>query len=135
VTWASILLVLILSILLGWKTRQIDFVLAYPQADVETEMYIKVPKGFKMKHICSNMSHVLKLLKNLYGQKQAGRVWHQYIHGILLELGYKPSAVDECIYYPDELIFLCYIDDGILASLPRMHSLMPSSKNCKQNSN
>jgi hypothetical protein len=88
VTWASIRLVLILSILHGWKTRQIDFVLAYPQADVETEMYMNVPKGFKMKHTGSKTMHVLKLLKNLYGQKQAGRVWHQYIHGILLELGY-----------------------------------------------
>jgi hypothetical protein len=116
VTWASIRLVLILSILHRWKTQQIDFVLAYPQADVETEMYMNVPKVFKMKHPGSKMSHVLKLLKNLYGQKQAGRVWHQYIHGILLELKYKPSSVDECIYYQDGLIFLCYIDDGIFAS-------------------
>jgi hypothetical protein len=79
VTWAAIRLVLILSILQQWKTRQIDFVLAYPQADVETEMYMNVPKGFTMKNTGSKSSHVLQLLKNLYGQKQAGRVWHQHI--------------------------------------------------------
>ena len=64
----------------------------------------------------SKISHVLRILKNLYGQKQAGQVWHQYTHGILLELGYKPSSVDECVYYRDELIFLRYIDDCIFAS-------------------
>jgi hypothetical protein len=116
VTWASIGLVLILSILHGWKTRQIDFVLAYPQADVETDMYMNVPKGFKMWDTGSKSSHVLQLLKNLYGQKQSGRVWHQFIHGILIDLGYKPSSVDECIYYRDKIVFLRYIDDGIYAS-------------------
>jgi hypothetical protein len=79
-------------------------------------MYMNVPKGFKMKHTGSKTTHVLKLLKNLYGQKQAGRVWPQYLHGILLELGYRPSSVDECVYYRDKLIFLRYIDDGIFAS-------------------
>jgi hypothetical protein len=79
-------------------------------------MYMNVPRGFKMKHTGSKSSHILQLLKNLYGQKQAERVWHQYIHGILIELGYKPSAVDECVYYRDKLVFLRYLDDGIFAS-------------------
>jgi hypothetical protein len=35
VNWYSIRLFLIISILRGWETRQIDFVLAFPQADVE----------------------------------------------------------------------------------------------------
>jgi hypothetical protein len=55
VTWASIPLVLILSILHGWKTRQIDFVLLYPQADVEMDMYMNVPKGRTLKIENSNL--------------------------------------------------------------------------------
>ena len=37
VQWTSIRMFLILSILQYWHTRQLDFVLAYPQADAETE--------------------------------------------------------------------------------------------------
>jgi hypothetical protein len=38
VTWVSIRLVLVLSILLSWHTCQINFVLAYPQAPIETPL-------------------------------------------------------------------------------------------------
>jgi hypothetical protein len=50
------------------------------------EMYMHVQKGFKMRDTSSKNYHVLKLLENLYGQKQAGQVWHQCIHSILVEL-------------------------------------------------
>ena len=33
-SWMTIRLFLVLAILQGWKTRQLDFVLAYPQAPV-----------------------------------------------------------------------------------------------------
>jgi hypothetical protein len=46
VTWAAIRLVLVLSMMYEWETVQIDFVLAYPQADVECDLYMKIPKGF-----------------------------------------------------------------------------------------
>ena len=50
-----------------------DFVLAYPQADVECDLYLQVPRGFRVKS-GSIRDFALKLIKNLYGQKQAGRV-------------------------------------------------------------
>jgi hypothetical protein len=45
VTWFSIRLCLILTLLLGWKTRQIDFVLAFPQAEVECDLFMQLPRG------------------------------------------------------------------------------------------
>jgi hypothetical protein len=48
VAWIAIRLVLILSILLCWHTRQIDFVLAYPQAPLETPLFMEIPKGITM---------------------------------------------------------------------------------------
>jgi hypothetical protein len=72
VNWFSIRLFLIMAIAKGWHTRQIDFVLAYPQADIECELYMQIPQGFRFKG--SRQTHALKLKKNLYGQKQAGRV-------------------------------------------------------------
>jgi len=46
VHWASIWLALALSIIHGWHTAQMDFVLAYPQADIEVPLFMEIPKGF-----------------------------------------------------------------------------------------
>jgi hypothetical protein len=45
VTWFSIWLLFVLSILNKWYTRQVDFILAYPQADIEFDMYMDLPKA------------------------------------------------------------------------------------------
>jgi hypothetical protein len=45
VNWFSIRLTLVLSLNYQWKTRQIDFALAFPQADVECELYMELPRG------------------------------------------------------------------------------------------
>ena len=44
VAWETIRSLLTLAILNGWTTRQIDFVLAFPQAEVECPMYMEIPK-------------------------------------------------------------------------------------------
>jgi Reverse transcriptase (RNA-dependent DNA polymerase) len=46
VTWASIRHLLILTLMYGWNTRQIDFVLAYPQAEGECNIYMRIPRDF-----------------------------------------------------------------------------------------
>ncbi len=69
VSWTTIRMYLTLSILNKWCTRQVDFVLAFPQADIECPMYMEIPRGFKFNG--SRRTHCLSLKKNLYGQKQA----------------------------------------------------------------
>jgi Reverse transcriptase (RNA-dependent DNA polymerase) len=46
VWWATIQFILILVLMYGWSTQQIDFILAYLQAKVECDRYMKIPKGF-----------------------------------------------------------------------------------------
>jgi len=41
--WASIRLFIIFALIQGWHIRQFDFVLAYTQADVETDLYMEIP--------------------------------------------------------------------------------------------
>jgi Reverse transcriptase (RNA-dependent DNA polymerase) len=115
VQWTSIRLFLIVALLNGWHTRQIDFVLAYPQADIECDLYMEVPPGFHVRG--SRKDWALKLKKNLYGQKQAGRVWNQHLHVRLTEkLGFTQSAIDPCVYYRGTLIMMVYVDDNVLVS-------------------
>ena len=68
-------MVLITTLIHAWYTKQIDYVLAYTQADVECELYMVIPKGFEPEDDAQD--YVLKLKKNLFGQGQAGRVWNQ----------------------------------------------------------
>ncbi len=57
--------------------------------------------------------YVLKLLKNIYGQKQAGRVWKEFLVAKLSSLGYQASMINDCVFYKDDIIFMVYVDDGI----------------------
>ena len=87
VMWHSIRLLLIIVIINLWSLVQVDFVMAYPQADIEFDMYMELPAGVEMKQ-GSSKSHVLRLLKDIYGQKQAGRVLNEHLKEQLLKLGY-----------------------------------------------
>ena len=115
VRWSSIKLALILSILNKWHTVQLDYVHAFPQAPVE-KVYMKIPAGIQLVD-GNNKDFCLKMHRNIYGQRQAGRVWNKYLHRILVEeLKFEQSKIDECVYYRGGLIYLLYTDDSILAS-------------------
>ena len=104
---------LILSILLGWQSCQLDFVMAYPQVPAEMPLYMQLPQGYK----CNGMTrktHALKLICNVYGQKQAGRVWNKYMDQGMHEICFTPSKFDPCLYDRGSMVFLVYIDDCIV---------------------
>jgi len=116
--WATIRFFMTMAIISKWHTRQLDFVLAYTQADIERDLYMKLPPGFtipgKLLTEQERKEYILKLEKNLYGQKQAGRVWYLHLKDNLLKLGFKPSEHDECVFYHGSTIFIVYTDDTIL---------------------
>ena len=114
-SWNSIRLLLALTSLHGWHTAQLDYVQVYPQAPVEREIYMEVPKGSTITGK-DRKSHVLKLHRNVYGQKQAGRVWNKYLVDKLVnKVGFKQSKVDECVFYKGQVMYVLYTDDSILA--------------------
>ena len=53
-------------------------------------------------------------MKNIYGQKQAGRVWNKYLCEGLTNLGFQQSKIDECVWFKGSTIFMYFVDDGIL---------------------
>jgi hypothetical protein len=72
-----------------------------------------IPKGFEVQD--EGQDYVLTLVKNLFGQKQAGRVWNQHLVNKLKEFGFIPSDIDECLFYKGKSVFTLYTDDSILA--------------------
>jgi hypothetical protein len=112
-SWNSIRLLLTMTVVHNWKTRQLDYVLAFPQAPVDREIYMNVPKGFEIEG--GDEEYVLQLHKNVYGQKQAGRVWNDYLRTKLVKIGFVQSKYDECVYFRGSVMYVLYTDDSILA--------------------
>jgi hypothetical protein len=58
-----------------------------------------IPKGFQIDE-GQNEDYILQLHHNVYGQKQAGRVWNHHLTRILMDkVGFQQSAVDDCVFY------------------------------------
>jgi hypothetical protein len=86
--------------------------MAYSQAPIEMDIYMELPQGIQSKH-GNSKEHVLKLEKNIYGQKQAGRVWDSFLVEKLMSIGFTMSLIDDCTFFHGDIIFMVYVDDGI----------------------
>jgi len=74
---------------------------------------MQIPKGIK---IDAPGEWALRVHKNIYGQKQAGRVWNQYlVNKLVNQVGFKQSKHDECVFYRGNVMYVLYTDDSILA--------------------
>jgi hypothetical protein len=88
--------------------------LAFPQADLEIPVYMKVPIGFDAPEGENRISYVLKLNKSLYGLKQAGYNWFAKLSNGLWDCGFVQSSIDPCVFFNHKCIILTYVDDCII---------------------
>ncbi|XRB20596.1 retrovirus-related Pol polyprotein [Pseudoscourfieldia marina] len=100
----------------GFYFGQIDVETAYLYALVQELIYMRPPKGTNY-----GPNKICRLLKSLYGLKQAGRNWYLDLKDYLVELGFKPGEVDIGMYSAavgteNEIWILVYVDDIIFAS-------------------
>jgi hypothetical protein len=113
-SWQSLRLLLTMSALHNWHTAQLDFVLAFPQAPVEKDLCMDVPKGFdtseRNRKDCASKIH-----QSVCGQKQAGRVWNQRLVDKLVgELKFVQSRHDECVFCRGTTMHASHVDDSTL---------------------
>lgn len=99
------------------KVKHFDVKTAFLYGELEEPIYMKQPQGF----IVEGKEHQVCLLRrSIYGLKQAGRIWNQLIHQVLIDAGYTQSKNDLCLYALINDQKLCYIlihvDDIIVAS-------------------
>lgn len=69
-----------------WKLFQMDVFNAFLQGDLLEEVYMELPKGFYTAE--KDQKLVCKLVKSLYGLKQASRQWNAKLTEALLSSGY-----------------------------------------------
>ena len=67
-SWQPIGLLLTITAVHGWHTQQLDYILAFPQAPVKRDLYMKIPKGFDIEG-GNEDDYVLKIHQNIYGKK------------------------------------------------------------------
>ncbi len=86
-----------LSIAAAWdhELDQMDVPVAFQQADLDEEVYMELPEGYRKgkEHL------VCKLKKALYGLKQGPRNWWLLISKFLSEtLGFRATVSDPCLF-------------------------------------
>jgi hypothetical protein len=116
VSWTTVRLLLILSVILDLKTAQVDYTSAFCQAPMKTDVYVALPNGWRTLNRMGlpdmfKEDHVLKLKRSLYGQKDAPRIFFEFLKENLLKCGYRQSDHDPCLFISDTVICLCYVDD------------------------
>ena len=107
VAFPTVRLFLIMSILLGWDTCSIDFSNAFIQATRPKPIFIQVPRGFKP----SQPGYILKLIRSLYGAKDAPRLWTELLFKAFKKFGLKQSAIDPCLWLRSDFFLICFVDD------------------------
>ena len=98
VGWPTIRTFLILVLPKKWKTRQPDFVLAYPHEPAKREIFMHIPRGIKIP-TPSNEKYVLKIPQNIYGNCQAGKNWFLFARHYLITNRFKQSKIDPCVFF------------------------------------
>ena len=111
---SAICLFLALATHFHCEVFQFDVSSAYLSADLEEDVYVEQPPGFEIPGKGSKL--VCKLLKGLYGLKQAGCCWNRTPDKFSTEFGLTRSMIDSCGYSKSDLIgnrlFICvWLDD------------------------
>ena len=111
VSWSTIRLLLILSIILDLKSKQVDYTLAFVHAEAEPGTYIEMPRMFE------KPGFILELKRNLYGQRDAHLKFFNYLKAGLEDRGFSQARSDPCLFYTKDVLILTYVDDYIVLSL------------------
>jgi len=98
----------------GRKTILVDFCAAFLYPQLKEQIYLQLPELFG-----SDSGKIVKLLKTLYGLKQASHEWYNALVKVLKEFGFKqaPEDVDQCLFIHEKYdIELCsHVDDCIIS--------------------
>ena len=114
VAWSTVRLFLVLSLTLDWYTCSIDFTNAFVQAEFSEPVWIHLPRGFRSSRPGLTC---LRLKRSLYGLSIAPRLWYEHLFAALRDEGFVPSSIDPCLLLRKDMIIICYVDDGGIASV------------------
>jgi hypothetical protein len=88
-----------------------DVVTAFLNADIKEDVYIKQPQGFD-----NGTGKVCKLMKCLYGTRQASHEWNIDLNDFIVSIGFTRCITDTCVYIKISrtgklIIITIFVDD------------------------
>jgi len=99
----------------GYHVEQMDVKSAFLNGHLNEEIYMDQPLGFE-----KEQPKVCKLIKSLYGLKQASRVWYERFNKFMEKIGFKRCESDQCLYVKIDhgiiRYILLYVDDLLIIS-------------------
>nr|GEU50406.1 ribonuclease H-like domain, reverse transcriptase, RNA-dependent DNA polymerase [Tanacetum cinerariifolium] len=103
-----------------WEVHHLDVKSAFLHGDLKEEVYVTQPEGFVKKQ---DQGKVYRLIKSLYGLRQAPRAWNIKLDNTLKSLGFKKCALEQAIYTKTSkdstLLIGVYVDDLIITGTPK----------------
>jgi hypothetical protein len=95
------------------KAMQYDVPSAFLNAFLDRTLYVRTPDGFQDKY-----GQILRLLRALYGLKEAPRLWAIHFQESLRNLGLHPVQGFPCLWMNERIILFFYVDDIIMLYHP-----------------
>ena len=96
----------------AWEVHHLDVKSAFLNGELQEEVYVVQPEGFLKK---GQEYKVYKLIKALYGLRQAPRAWYARLSKCLGELGFVKCPYEHAVYTRREggevLVVAVYVDD------------------------
>ena len=106
--------------------RLMDVVTAYLYGSLDNDIYMKIPKGYKMPEAYNSKArsmYSIKLQRSLYGLKQSRRMWYNRLSEYLLKEGFKNDPICPCVFIKRSesgfAITAVYLDDLNLVGTPK----------------
>ena len=78
----------------GWSVHHMDVKSAFLNGDLKEEVYVRQPLGF----VVAGEGKVYRLLKALYGLRQALRAWNAKLDATLKAMGFTQSVHEAVVY-------------------------------------
>lgn len=116
-SYNNILLMLHLAIIYKKRIAITDVTAAYLNADIQGEVYMRLPKDVSLIYSEGKTEQALvRLRKCIYGLKQSGRRWYELICDTLTSLGYMKCNYEACAFINGSSWIIIYVDDFIILS-------------------
>ena len=113
VSFSTVRLFLVLSLMFNWETCTVDFANAFVQAELTDLVFMHLPRGFQSE---LKGKSCLKLNKSIYGLSVAPRLWFKHLLAALELEGFKQSKHDPCLLTRHDMLIIMYVDDLGLAA-------------------